>query len=51
MSANIYHMVPSLVPKHTLLILSETRGLAFRYISPDFLELFILFLTLSYILE
>jgi hypothetical protein len=42
---------PSLVPKHTLFILSETRGHAFHYIFPDILELFVLFMTLSYILR
>jgi hypothetical protein len=40
-----------LVPKHTLIIFSETRGLAFGYIPLNLLELFILLLTLAYILR
>jgi hypothetical protein len=41
---------PPLVPKHTLIIFSEARGLAFDYISLNLLEVFILILTLAYIL-
>jgi hypothetical protein len=47
----IRYVDPPFVPKHTLFILSETRGLAFRYIFPDLLELYALLLTLSYILR
>jgi hypothetical protein len=46
----VRHTDPSHVSNHTLLVLSETKGLAFHYISPEFLGLFIFFLTLSYIL-
>jgi hypothetical protein len=42
---------PPLVPKQTLIIFSETRGLSFGYIPPNLLELFILLLTLAYILR
>jgi hypothetical protein len=36
--------------EHTLIIFSESKGLAFRYVPPDLLELFVL-LTLAYILR
>jgi hypothetical protein len=42
---------PSLVSEHTLVIFSETRGLSFCYVPPDLLELFVLLLTLVYILR
>jgi hypothetical protein len=42
---------PSFIPKYTLIIFSETRGLAFSYILLNLLELLIFMLTLTNILQ
>jgi hypothetical protein len=47
---NIWYTNPPLVPKYTLIIFSDTRGLVFGYIPLNLLELFILKLTLTNIL-
>jgi hypothetical protein len=44
---HIWYINPPLVPKNTLIIFNETRGLTFSYIPLNLLELFVLKLTLT----